>query len=185
MTPTAWAAESARATCSTTRAASRGGSGPSPNISLRRLAGDQLHHQIRQLLTHTGIDGADIEDGNHIGMLQPRHRERFPLEARLRRRFGDQNSRQELEGHLAVETLVPRRPHGPHSASSEPTLEAKPPDPHSGLEFLHAARTIIRCRESGHNARSITRRVRSSARGAPPTHAVNASMTHPVRRLPS
>ena len=91
------------------------GKGPGAEARAQRLAFQALRHDVRGVVVVP-----DVVHGEHVRVVEGARGARLPLE-RVHPLFGVEGVRkQELDGHVAPEALVPRPPHLTHPARSQP-----------------------------------------------------------------
>ncbi|MEJ7718051.1 MAG: hypothetical protein WKF31_08840 [Thermoleophilaceae bacterium] len=89
---------------------------------LERLALDVLEHDVG-----TGVVLTRVDDRDHVGVRQPRHRARLAPESLDLVLLGGHLGVEDLDGHPSLEGLVERPVDGGHAPGADPLLEPKAP----------------------------------------------------------
>ena len=101
----------------------------------QRRAVDDLHGDEQAI-----VPGADVEDGDDVGMADARHRLRLAHQprAQLDVELGELRAHQ-LERHLALQLRIERAVDDAHAAGAEHLEHAIAPDAFAGAEAGHVA----------------------------------------------
>ena len=84
------------------------------NQGIDRRPGDELHHEEID-----AVIGIEVVNGRDVRVIEPRQRQRFLLESGAALVVGEAAVRQQLEGDVAIETLVARPIHDAHPAGAD------------------------------------------------------------------
>jgi hypothetical protein len=93
----------------------------------QRLAVHEFHDDVGATIT-----APDLVDGDDVRMVQRRGGSRFLLEAREPVGIGRELRREELDGHVAVEVVIPRAEHFPHAPGPDLFEELVSAEPRTG-----------------------------------------------------
>jgi hypothetical protein len=78
------------------------------------------------------LDRSDVVDNHDIGMAKARHRARFAQQANVLHSSAVLAGANELDGDIAFEGLIPRRPDNAHPSSADHFTQLVPIDPITG-----------------------------------------------------
>ena len=118
-TPAACAASSAEASWRIHSIACAGVTSPRFETLGERAVLEKRHHQVGLAL---GV--AEVVDGEHVLVLERRHRARLGQEALVEARFAGEVGQDDLDRDATAERLVARLPHLGHAAASDQTLQS-------------------------------------------------------------
>ncbi len=104
---------------------------------------DELHDQERHLLAGSRVGRSDVEQRNHVRVLQTAEGTRPTLESLEGAVIGHQQPRQELDRDLAAQLGVCRHPHRARTPSGKTALKTIAADRHPSLDFSHHAKVIL------------------------------------------
>ncbi len=127
--PRACAAPSPRATWRATSSAASTDSGAGAEPRAQRLAFQALRHEVRGAAVIP-----DVVDGQHVGVIEGAGGARLVLERAHSFRGVRRMREEQLDRHVAPESLVARPPHLAHPACSQPSLDGVGGDAIAGLD---------------------------------------------------